>query len=101
MSGTGKYWSAKEHGLEVTAQGQLVGSGNQKSQISNLKPAAEFTDADRMFFGQYKDRPLGEVPMKYWRWLMEKPGFMERNPRLADYIRRRFGIPQKPTEGTK
>lgn len=75
------YWSSKDHGLAWDKEGALV-----------PPDVVPFMDRDKMFFGKYKDQPLGEVPMKYWRWLMEKPDFMTRNPRLAAYIRQRLNL---------
>ena len=64
-----------------------------------------FTDKDEMFFGKYKDQRLGDVPMKYWRWLLEKPEFIARNPRLVAYARQRLNVDENgrpsPRKNTK
>lgn len=40
------------------------------------------TSLDPMPFGKYKGTPICDVPDTYKEWLMEQPGFKEKNPKL-------------------
>lgn len=56
---------------------------------------AELTDDTRMPFGQtHRGKRLGDVPGKYWSWLLapEQAWFQSGWPRLAAYARKRLNI---------
>lgn len=74
-----------------------LGPVNTSSTPTNDRAQARadlklFTDKTKCSFGQYRGRPLGDVPDSYLRWLWQAGKKDEDGP-LVDYIRQRLRIP--------
>ena len=82
-----KYWSHRDHGLEP-------GTDPVTGEVAMVP--IELTDDDRMTFGMYGPGPdrrkLGDIPGKYWAFLLDQPNFAAQRPQLARYARRRLNL---------